>query len=83
MAAGAGAVGDRHRVGNGGGIVGRDMMMMGPEIGSSGLLAPRRSVDGSDAAFDMKSLGRHIEAVRDSIKFQKLEFTELTPHTPL
>ncbi|KAI5995627.1 dynamin protein dnm1 [Pisolithus albus] len=31
--------------------------------GPTGLLAPRRSLDGNNAAFDMKSLGKHIEAV--------------------
>jgi hypothetical protein len=30
---------------------------------SSGLLAPRRGLDGKDSAFDMKSLDKHIEAV--------------------
>jgi dynamin 1-like protein len=67
MAAGASLVGDHHhRAVNGGGYVGRDVS--GPEIAANGLLAPRRSMDGSDAAFDMKSLGRHIEAV--SLSFQ-------------
>jgi len=30
---------------------------------SSGLMAGKRSMDGNNAAFDMKSLGKHIEAV--------------------
>lgn len=30
---------------------------------SSGLMAGKRGIDGSNAAYDMKSLGRHIEAV--------------------
>jgi dynamin 1-like protein len=30
---------------------------------SSGLLAGKRNLDGNNAAFDMKSLGKHIEAV--------------------
>jgi len=50
-------VGDHHRTGS---VVGRDTS--GPGFGDHGLLAPRRSVDGTDAAFDMRSLGRHIEA---------------------
>jgi dynamin 1-like protein len=29
----------------------------------SGLMAGKRSLDGNNAAFDMKSLGKHIEAV--------------------
>jgi len=29
----------------------------------SGLMAGKRSLDGNDAAFDMKSLGKHIEAI--------------------
>jgi len=61
MAAGASLMGDHpHRGGHGAGYVGRDIS--GPEIAANGLLAPRRSMEGSDAAFDMKSLGRHIEA---------------------
>ncbi|KAI6130208.1 dynamin protein dnm1 [Pisolithus thermaeus] len=31
--------------------------------GPTGILAPRRSLEGNNAAFDMKSLGKHIEAV--------------------
>ncbi|KAI6149620.1 Dynamin central region-domain-containing protein [Pisolithus tinctorius] len=31
--------------------------------GPTGILAPKRSLDGNNAAFDMKSLGKHIEAV--------------------
>jgi dynamin 1-like protein len=42
--------------------VGRDVS--GTEASmSSGLMAGKRGIDGSNAAFDMKSLGRHIEAV--------------------
>jgi dynamin 1-like protein len=29
----------------------------------SGLMAGKRTLDGNNAAFDMKSLGKHIEAV--------------------
>ena len=35
--------------------------------GPGGLLAPKRSLDGNSAAFDMKSLGKHIEAVRNGL----------------
>lgn len=48
----------------GGGIVpvGRDVS--GVESGmTSGLMAGKRSIDGNNAAYDMKSLGKHIEAV--------------------
>lgn len=31
---------------------------------NSGLMAGKRNLDGNNAAFDMKSLGKHIEAVR-------------------
>ncbi len=30
---------------------------------STGLMAGKRGLDGNNAAFDMKSLGKHIEAV--------------------
>ncbi|KAF8159271.1 dynamin protein dnm1 [Crassisporium funariophilum] len=42
--------------------VGRDVS--GAEVNmSSGLMAGKRGMDGNNAAYDMKSLGRHIEAV--------------------
>jgi len=42
--------------------VGRDVS--GAEVSmSSGLMAGKRGIDGNNAAYDMKSLGRHIEAV--------------------
>lgn len=42
--------------------IGRDVS--GAEVSmSSGLMAGKRGIDGSNAAYDMKSLGRHIEAV--------------------
>ena len=42
--------------------VGRDVS--GAEASmSSGLMAGNRGIDGNSAAYDMKSLGRHIEAV--------------------
>jgi dynamin 1-like protein len=31
--------------------------------GPTGLMAGKRTLDGNNAAFDMKSLGKHIEAV--------------------
>lgn len=44
------------------GPIGRDISNAPPEL-STGLMAGKRSMDGSNAAFDMKSLGKHIEAV--------------------
>jgi len=41
--------------------VGRDVS--GTEVSMSGLMAGKRGIDGNNAAYDMKSLGRHIEAV--------------------
>jgi dynamin 1-like protein len=41
---------------------GRDVYGSAPSM-NSGLMAGRRSMDGNDAAYDMKSLGKHIEAV--------------------
>lgn len=41
--------------------IGRDMS--GTSSMPSGLMAGKRSLDGNNAAFDMKSLGKHIEAV--------------------
>lgn len=35
--------------------------------GPAGILAPKRSLDGNSAAFDMKSLGKHIEAVSNGL----------------
>lgn len=40
---------------------GRDVS--GESSGPNGILAPKRSLDGNNTAFDMKSLGKHIEAV--------------------
>ncbi|PPR01554.1 hypothetical protein CVT24_005880 [Panaeolus cyanescens] len=50
-------------VGNTGVVpVGRDVS--GADAGmSSGLMAGKRGIDGNNAAYDMKSLGRHIEAI--------------------
>ncbi|KAK0466706.1 Dynamin central region-domain-containing protein [Desarmillaria tabescens] len=42
--------------------VGRDTSGADPAI-SSGLMAGRRNLDGNNAAYDMKSLGKHIEAI--------------------
>ncbi|KAG6816531.1 hypothetical protein H0H87_005393 [Tephrocybe sp. NHM501043] len=45
--------------------VGRDVS--GAEAAlSQGLMAGKRGIDGNNAAYDMKSLGKHIEAVSDS-----------------
>ncbi|KAJ2913357.1 hypothetical protein MD484_g7059, partial [Candolleomyces efflorescens] len=41
---------------------GRDVTGAEPAI-SSGLMAGKRGIDGNNAAYDMKSLGKHIEAV--------------------
>lgn len=62
----AGASVDRASVALGGGAstitpVGRDVS--GGEAHTSGLLAGKRNLEGNNAAFDMKSLGKHIEAV--------------------
>lgn len=43
--------------------VGRDMSVGENTSMMSGLLAGKRGIDGNNAAYDMKSLGRHIEAV--------------------
>lgn len=42
--------------------VGRDMSGAESTM-ASGLMAGKRGIDGNNAAYDMKSLGRHIEAV--------------------
>ncbi|PPQ68384.1 hypothetical protein CVT25_007922 [Psilocybe cyanescens] len=42
--------------------IGRDVSGSEPSM-SSGLMAGKRGIDGNSAAYDMKSLGRHIEAV--------------------
>ncbi|KAI0364548.1 hypothetical protein BV20DRAFT_955990 [Pilatotrama ljubarskyi] len=44
---------------------GRDVSGADPSL-DSGLMASRRSMDRGNAAFDMKSLGKHIEAVPDT-----------------
>ncbi|KAH6915673.1 dynamin protein dnm1 [Coprinopsis sp. MPI-PUGE-AT-0042] len=41
--------------------VGRDVSGAEPSV-SSGLMAGKRQIDGNNAAYDMKSLGKHIEA---------------------
>ena len=43
--------------------IGRDTSMSDNSL-NSGLMAGKRNLDGNNAAFDMKSLGKHIEAVR-------------------
>lgn len=53
-------------VGQGVSLVGRDVN--GGDISlQSGLMAGKRTLEGSNAAFDMKSLGKHIEAVSTSV----------------
>ena len=42
--------------------MGRDVSGTDPAL-EAGLMAGKRGLDRSNAAFDMKSLGRHIEAV--------------------
>ncbi|KAG9224241.1 hypothetical protein CCMSSC00406_0004740 [Pleurotus cornucopiae] len=50
--------------GGGGGVIptGRDVSGADPSM-STGLMAGKRSMDGNNAAYDMKSLGKHIEAM--------------------
>ena len=58
-----GAFGFDHHASNGVVPVGRDVStggLMDTSAMASGL---KRSMDGSNAAYDMKSLGKHIEAV--------------------
>lgn len=43
-------------------LIGRDVSGSDPML-QAGLMAGKRSLEGNNAAFDMKSLGRHIEAV--------------------
>ncbi|RXW16316.1 hypothetical protein EST38_g9538 [Candolleomyces aberdarensis] len=59
----------QHHHGHGGAVeggmfapTGRDVTGAEPAI-SSGLMAGKRNIDGNNAAYDMKSLGKHIEAV--------------------
>lgn len=42
--------------------IGRDVS--GADTSMTGLMAGKRGIDGNNAAYDMKSLGKHIEAVR-------------------
>ncbi|KAH9851979.1 Dynamin central region-domain-containing protein [Lenzites betulinus] len=60
----AGSTVDRANGGGGLAPVGRDVSGADPAL-DSGLMAGKRSID-SNAAFDMKSLGKHIEAASDS-----------------
>ena len=46
--------------------VGRDISGAEPAV-SSGLMAGKRQIDGNNAAYDMKSLGKHIEAVSSPV----------------
>ncbi|PSS03327.1 hypothetical protein EW026_g5003 [Hermanssonia centrifuga] len=45
-------------------LVGRDVSGGEPAL-QTGLMAGKRNLEGNNAAFDMKSLGRHIEAASD------------------
>lgn len=59
--------------------VGRDVYGGEPAL-QSGLMAPKRTnLEGNNAAFDMKSLGKHIEAVSVSPNFSLLHF--ITRHS--
>ncbi|KAF8721814.1 hypothetical protein AX14_010165 [Amanita brunnescens Koide BX004] len=51
--------------------VGRDVSVANSAL-STGLMAGKRMVDGNSAAYDMKSLGKHIEAI-------SAEGTQMTP----
>ncbi|KAG7093397.1 hypothetical protein E1B28_007079 [Marasmius oreades] len=52
-------------VGSGGGIVRTGRDLTGADLSmSSGLMSGKRSLDQSNAAYDMKSLGKHIEAIQ-------------------
>jgi len=44
--------------------VGRDMSVAELSSMPSGLMVGKRGMDGNNAAYDMKSLGKHIEVVR-------------------
>lgn len=59
----SGATAERAATGAGVNLIGRDVNGSDPAL-NSGLMAGKRGIEGSSAAFDMKSLGRHIEAVR-------------------
>ncbi|KAL0954066.1 hypothetical protein HGRIS_005217 [Hohenbuehelia grisea] len=58
----AAAVGSGAHVGGGVVPVGRDVSGADSSV-STGLMAGKRSIDGNNAAYDMKSLGKHIEAI--------------------
>ncbi|KAL6301726.1 Dynamin central region-domain-containing protein [Sparassis latifolia] len=60
----AGSSIERSSTGTGISPVGRDVSG-GEAILETGLMAGKRSLEGNNAAFDMKSLGRHIEAAYD------------------
>ena len=59
--------------------VGRDVYGGEPTL-QSGLMAPKRTtLEGNNAAFDMKSLGKHIEAVGVSSHSSPSYFAFATP----
>ena len=59
----SGATAERASTNAGVTLIGRDVNGSDPAL-NSGLMAGKRSIEGNNAAFDMKSLGKHIEAVR-------------------
>lgn len=65
---GMGSSSHHHRGGGSGGMgmgvvpTGRDLFGSDTSV-TSGIMAGKRGLDGSNAAYDMKSLGKHIEAV--------------------
>lgn len=72
----AGSTVDRANTGSTGhSYVGRDVSGADPAL-ESGLMAGKRSMEGN-AAFDMKSLGKHIEAVRVDVCSVCLYFCSL------
>ncbi|KAH9930265.1 Dynamin central region-domain-containing protein [Fomitopsis serialis] len=60
----SGATAERAASGTGATTIGRDVSGGDPSL-HSGLMAGKRSLEGNNAAFDMKSLGKHIEAASD------------------
>lgn len=61
----AGSTVDRSHVGPAPVPTGRDVSNA-ETAGPTGLMAGKRTLDGNNAAFDMKSLGKHIEAISSS-----------------
>ncbi|KAG2137689.1 Dynamin central region-domain-containing protein [Suillus cothurnatus] len=61
----AGSTADRSHAGPAPVPTGRDISNA-ETAGPTGLMAGKRTLDGNNAAFDMKSLGKHIEAISSS-----------------